>query len=66
MLDLCYAEDVAAAVDMNLVMTDTGQFIEIQATGEEATFTDEQFAALLALGKMGVKQLIELQKAALA
>ena len=40
LLDLCYAEDVAAAVDMNLVMNSAGEFIELQGSGEEATFTE--------------------------
>jgi len=66
MLDLCYSEDVAAAVDMNLVMNGAGEFIEVQGNGEEATFTEEQFAALLALGKAGIRQLLALQQAALA
>jgi ribonuclease PH len=64
-LDLCYTEDVAAAVDMNLVMNGRGEFIEIQGNGEEATFTEEQFAALLALGKGGIRRLLKLQQAAL-
>ena len=50
MLDLCYTEDVAAAVDMNLVMNAAGEFIELQGSGEEANFTDTQLAQLLALG----------------
>jgi ribonuclease PH len=66
MLDLCYTEDVAAAVDMNLVMNGAGEFIEIQGNGEESTFTEEQFAVLLALGKAGIRQLLGLQQAALA
>src|ERR1043165_3770632 len=45
LLDLCYTEDVAAAVDMNLVMNAAGEFIEIQGSGEEATFTEEQLSA---------------------
>lgn len=65
-LDLCYTEDAAAAVDMNVVMTATGEFIELQGNGEEATFTESELAALLALGKSGILRLIELQKAALA
>ena len=47
LLDLCYTEDVAATVDMNLVMNAAGEFIELQGSGEEATFTDEQLADLL-------------------
>ncbi len=65
MLDLCYTEDVAAAVDMNLVMNAAGEFIELQGSGEEATFTEAQLASLLALGKSGIRQLLELQQAAL-
>jgi len=64
-LDLCYTEDVAAAVDMNVVMNGAGEFIELQGNGEEATFSESQLAALLALGKTGVRQLLELQQAAL-
>jgi ribonuclease PH len=64
-LDLCYTEDVAAAVDMNLVMNGAGEFIELQGNGEEATFSEAQLAALLALGKTGVRRLLELQQAAL-
>jgi ribonuclease PH len=66
MLDLCYVEDVAAAVDMNLVMNAAGEFIELQGTGEENTYNDEQLAAMLTLGKAGIKQLLELQQGALA
>jgi len=65
-LDLCYTEDVAAAVDMNLVMNSAGEFIELQGNGEEATFSEAQLAALLALGKAGIRRLLELQQAALA
>lgn len=65
-LDLCYAEDSAASVDFNLVMTDAGEFIEIQGTGEQATFSEAALAELLALGKAGIGQLLEAQAAALA
>jgi ribonuclease PH len=65
LLDLAYDEDQAAAVDMNLVMNGAGQFIELQGSGEEAAYTDEQLAAMLALGKAGIKQLLALQQAAL-
>ena len=65
MLDLAYTEDVAASVDLNLVMNRAGEFIELQGTGEEATFTESQLAALLALGKAGIRQLLDLQQAAL-
>jgi len=64
-LDLDYELDFAAEVDMNIVMTGSGRFVEIQGTGEEATFTDAQLAKLLALGKKGIRQLTELQKSSL-
>ena len=66
LLDLCYVEDVAASVDMNLVMNARGEFIELQGTGEEATFTDAQLAALLSLGKSGVRELLAAQQNAIA
>jgi ribonuclease PH len=66
MLDLCYTEDVAAAVDMNLVMNAKGEFIELQGTGEEATFTETELAQMLALGKSGLRQLLHAQQAAIA
>jgi ribonuclease PH len=65
LLDLCYTEDVAASVDMNLVMNSEGEFIELQGTGEEATFSETQLGEMLALGKSGVKQLLVAQQAAL-
>jgi ribonuclease PH len=65
MLDLCYTEDVAAAVDFNLVMNSAGEFIELQGNGEESTFTEAQLAALLALGKTGIRRLLEAQEQAL-
>jgi ribonuclease PH len=61
-LDLCYEEDVAAGVDMNVVMTGDGRFVEVQGTGEEATFTGEQLDAMLALAKRGIDELTEFQK----
>ncbi len=66
LLDLCYTEDVAASVDLNLVMDSAGEFIELQGTGEEATFSEAQLAEMLALGKIGVQELLAAQKAALA
>ena len=66
LLDLCYTEDAAAQVDLNLVMDSTGEFIELQGTGEEATFSEAQLAELLALGKSGVRELLLIQQAALA
>ncbi|GAB5402880.1 MAG: ribonuclease PH [Aureliella sp.] len=65
MLDLDYEKDFAAAVDMNVVMTGSGRFIEIQGTGEEATFDDKELAALLKLAKQGIRDLTDLQKKAL-
>jgi ribonuclease PH len=65
LLDLCYVEDAAAAVDLNLVMNAAGEFIELQGTGEEATFSESQLAALLALGKAGIRELLTAQQAAL-
>jgi ribonuclease PH len=56
---------VGAAVDMNLVMNSRGEFIELQGTGEEATFTDTQLAELLALGKAGVRELLAAQQNAI-
>src|SRR5436190_16710785 len=64
-LDLCYTEDVAAAVDMNLVMNGAGEFIELQGNGEEATFSEVDLAAMLALGKSGIGRLLALQQEAL-
>jgi len=66
LLDLRYTEDVGAAVDFNLVMNSAGEFIELQGTGEEATFSEAHLAELLQLGKAGVRQLLEAQEAALA
>ncbi|MBV8820459.1 MAG: ribonuclease PH [Acidobacteriaceae bacterium] len=62
MLDLCYDEDSQAEVDMNVVLTDSGQFVELQATAEKASFDDAQLAAMVALGRKGVQELIEIQK----
>jgi len=66
MLDLCYTEDVAATVDFNLVMNAAGEFIELQGSGEEATFTQAQLTALLDLGKSGIRNLLAAQQTALA
>ena len=56
-LDLDYNLDFAAAVDMNVVMTGGGQFVEIQGTGEEATFSDDELAKLIKLAKIGIRDL---------
>src|SRR5690349_5502571 len=53
LIDLCYVEDVVAAVDMNIVMNGAGEFIEVQGTGEEATFTRAQLDELLEFGRLG-------------
>jgi ribonuclease PH len=66
LLDLNYVEDVAASVDMNLVMNSAGEFIELQGSGEEATFSEKQLADLLAVGKSGIKELLAAQQKALA
>lgn len=62
MLDLCYEEDSHAMVDMNVIMTDKGEFIEVQGTGEEAPFTREQLNKLLELAEKGTKELIDKQR----
>jgi ribonuclease PH len=65
LLDLNYEEDSRAAVDMNVVMTGAGKFVELQATGEKAAFDDDDLAALVKLGRAGVKDLLEIQAAVL-
>jgi len=65
LLDLDYAADHIAEVDMNVVMTGGGQFVEIQGSGEEATFDDDQLAEMLALARGGIARLTELQREAL-
>ncbi len=64
-LDLDYHEDFAAAVDMNVVMTGGGRFIEVQGTGEEATFSEKELTDLLRSAKIGIKRLTALQKKSL-
>jgi ribonuclease PH len=61
-LDLCYEEDSQAKVDMNVVMTGSGKYVEIQGTGEEAPFSPEELTELLALAKEGTERLIEQQR----
>ncbi|SCZ08034.1 RNAse PH [Alkaliphilus peptidifermentans DSM 18978] len=65
LLDLCYKEDSTAKVDMNIVMTDQGEFVEVQGTGEEAPFSRKDLLELLRLGELGNQQLVKLQKEAL-
>jgi ribonuclease PH len=64
-LDLDYEQDFAASVDMNVVMTGGGRFVEVQGSGEEATFSEKELAALLKLAKTGIAQLKEIQRQAL-
>lgn len=61
-LDLDYAEDVLADTDMNVIMNEEGQFIEIQGTAEDGSFTRDQLNEMLALAEGGIGQLIEIQK----
>ena len=61
-LDLCYLEDSKAKVDMNIIMTDEGGFVEKQGTGEESPFDRNELNELLDLGEKGIKQMIQVQK----
>ncbi len=65
LLDLCYEEDSTAEVDMNLVMTGSGRFVELQATAEKTPFDDEQLAQMVNLARRGIAGLFEIQKAVL-
>jgi len=64
MLDLTYDEDYRADTDMNIVMTESGRFVEVQGTAEEQPFSHDELDTLLALGQKGIAELIELQKEA--
>lgn len=64
-LDLDYTEDAAAAVDMNVVMTGAGRFVEVQGTGEESTFDESELTAMLKLARGGIKKLVESQRTSL-
>lgn len=66
LLDLCYVEDRDAEVDMNIVMTEGGQYVEVQGSGEEAVFTAEEMAQMLALASKGVADITAAQKEAIA
>jgi len=66
LLDLDYGEDVAAEVDMNVVMTSSGRFIEVQGTAEGLPFTKTELEELLSLAEHGIASLLDLQSAALA
>ena len=61
-VDLCYDEDSHAEVDMNIVMTESGKYVEIQGTGETVTFSDEDLKVMLKHAKKAIKQLIKFQK----
>lgn len=65
-LDLNYHEDKEASVDANIVMTGSGKFIEVQSSGEEATYSEKQLQRLIELGKIGIKKLTEIQNKALS
>lgn len=62
LLDLNYEEDSKAKVDMNLVMTGGGKYVELQGTGEESPFDRQELDQLLSLGEQGILQMIERQK----
>jgi ribonuclease PH len=66
MVDLCYEEDSRAEVDMNLVMTDRGLFVEVQGTAEGQPFSQAQLEQLLSMGWAAIQQLLDAQRAALA
>jgi ribonuclease PH len=66
LLDLCYLEDAAAQVDLCLVMSAAGRFVEVQSTGEEASFTQAQLESMIELGKSGIQKLLVAQEAALS
>jgi ribonuclease PH len=64
-LDLDYAEDSAAEVDMNVVLTGGGKFIEVQGTGERTVFDEAQLTAMLRLARGGLRDLMQMQREAL-
>lgn len=64
-LDLNYVEDSSATVDMNIVQTSSGEYVELQGTGEEATFSKTELLELLEHGEAGIQQLMEIQRTAL-
>jgi ribonuclease PH len=66
LLDLCYTEDAGAEVDLNVVRTAAGEYVEVQGTGEKRGFTPAEFASMLALAEKGCSRLHALQKKALA
>lgn len=62
LLDLCYQEDSNAKVDMNVIMTDEGKFVEVQGTGEESPFSREELNQLFELAEKGIKNMVQIQK----
>jgi len=65
LLDLCYEEDVSADVDMNIVLTGDGEYIELQGTAEKQTFSEEELAQMIGQAKKGISELTLIQKEAL-
>ena len=65
LLDLCYEEDFAAKVDMNIVLTGDGEYVELQGTGEQQTFSEKELAEMISQAKKGINQLTQMQKKAL-
>jgi len=66
LLDLCYEEDAAAEVDLNVVMTRSGKFVEVQGSGEEATFSESQLQEMLSMAKNGLQKIFDSTTAELA
>ena len=66
MLDLCYEEDSRASVDFNIVMTDAGEFVEVQGTAEDGVFSRAQMDEMLNMAESGIRQLMEAQRQAIA
>ena len=66
LLDLCYVEDRDAEVDMNIVMTESGQYVEVQGSGEEAVFTADEMAQMLSLASQGIAAITKAQKETIA
>jgi ribonuclease PH len=65
MIDLKYTEDAAAQVDMNVIMNADGEYVEVQGTGEEATYSRAELNAMLDLAEQGIKELVEMQNKAI-
>ena len=66
LLDLCYEEDSRASVDFNIVMTDAGDFIEVQGTAEDGAFSRAQMDEMLTMAESGIRHLMEAQRRAIA